>query len=136
MDEHEWASFLAGGEPIAVSVGRLAHDLAKSLGSATNLVQIRHDYAIKCQVKHRLSPAHFVLLPTIIELGAVVQDVRRPMHLTVLFAENFKLASAFEVALKSSKLGHELHVCSFHKTRVSEYNRQLRKHLVLRHQKD
>lgn len=87
---------------------------------------------MKCHLKHNLGPGHFAILPIMIEFGAVVYDKRRPRHVTVLYHEDMVFGSGYELALKATSLGHELHVCSFHKTTPAEYRRLIRKHDLLR----
>jgi hypothetical protein len=65
-----WQRPLARSKKIATATWRL--------GASTSLVRMRHDYALKSAIKHRLRTAHFPMLPIIIECGRVVCD--KPGH--------------------------------------------------------
>ena len=74
MTEEEWFNFVSGGDPDIVPITALC----RRIGASTSLVWMRHDYALKSAIKHRLRAAHFPMLPIIIECGRVVCD--KPGH--------------------------------------------------------
>jgi hypothetical protein len=72
VTEEEFMHFLASGTPSVASLGRLHQDLCRAIGSTTDLVRIRHEYALKLTQKHKLDPRHVVLIPTLLEAGRAV----------------------------------------------------------------
>ena len=128
MTEEEWFEFVTFGRPPVVSVGRLETTLCAAVGSATSLIQMRHDYDLKALAKHKILPQHFRVISWTLDHGIVFQD--SPKHLTFFWSD--KWAGWFQVTIKCSKLGTELWIATFHRQTRSKIEAKLRHAKILR----
>jgi hypothetical protein len=125
MTEEEWFKFVALGEPQIVSVARLPADLCRVIGCSSSLIRMRHDYALKSAQKHRLRAIHFPMLPIIIDVGRVICD--RPRHLSFYMYETVVFGGWLAATIKSTGLGNELWVATFHVASAAEAKRMAKK---------
>jgi hypothetical protein len=128
MTEEEWFSFITTGKPPIISVTRLASELCQTIKATTNLVQIRHDYALKTLSHHNVLPHHFRHLTWGIERGRAISD--RQKHLTFFWLDSY--AGWFHITIKTNERRDELWVSTFHKTTESKTRGKLKKHVILR----
>lgn len=133
MNDEEWLRFATCGTPNVVSVTRLTSDLTLRLGSKTNLVRIRHDYALKATYKHRLLAHHFPMLPITIDLGRVVKNSKG--QLSFFFYDRAMFQTWFQASLKTNAAGDEIWVMTFHKSRQDEVDRLTRRATLIRPEK-
>jgi hypothetical protein len=125
MTEEEWFNFVAGGNPPVVS-----YELCKRIGASNTLVRMRHDYALKCAHGHRLRPAHFPMLPIVIDLGFAISD--RDRHLSFYFYESVVFGGWMTATVKATVSGMELWVATFHVASPKEAKRMAKKYRVIR----
>jgi hypothetical protein len=83
---------------------RLHQDVCRVIGASTNLVRIRHDYALKLTQKHKLDPRHVVLIPTLLEAGRAV--LTKPLHITFFLRD--PLLGWMHLTIKTIPDGNEL----------------------------
>lgn len=89
------------------------------IGASTNLVRIRHDYALKLTQKHKLDPRHVVLIPTLLEAGRAV--LTKPLHITFFLRD--PLLGWMHLTIKTIPDGNELWLATLHMTRGEEVDR-------------
>ena len=128
MTEEEWFEFITFGRPPIVSIGRLEKTLCSIIGSATSLVQMRHDYAQKSLSKHGILPQHFQIITWAIKRGIAYQD--RASDLTFFWRDTY--SGWFQVTIKSSKSGTELWLKTFHRSEESKVKAKLKSVKILR----
>ena len=133
MTEEEWFKFVAYGEPSVVSVARLPEELCRRIGASTTLIRMRHDYALKCSLQHRLRPIHFPMLPIVIDMGRVISD--RPRHLSFYMYENVVFGGWMASTIKATEDGTELWIATFHVASAPEAKRMAKKYGVVRPEK-
>lgn len=129
MRDEDWSSFLANGKPAVLGIARLHPELCRTLGTSTDLVSLRHDYALKIARKHGLEPRDFALLPVTIALGRAVCD--RERHLTFFHYDAVSFESWFQASIKRNIAGDEIWVATFHRQRAREVERQCMRYGVL-----
>jgi hypothetical protein len=130
MREDEWVHFFASGDPPIVAVTRLPTFLCDQIGAVTNLVRMKHPYALKALHKHNVEPHRLAMLPLTIDLGRAVKD--RANALTFFFYENSIYGSWHHASVKTCANGTELWVSTFHYSDPEEIDRKCRKHGILR----
>jgi hypothetical protein len=91
---------------------------------------MRHDYALKSALKHRLLAAHFPMTAFAIARGRVLAD--RPRHLTILYEDRAIFGTWFHLTIKASSDGSEVWVVSFRKTNSVEAQRRYRRDPIVR----
>jgi len=94
---------------------------------------MRHDYALKSAIKHRLRAAHFPMLPVIIECGRVICD--KAGHLSFFLYENVVFGGWLQATVKADNTGTELWVATFHVASANETKRMSKKYGIFRPEK-
>ena len=89
------------------------------IGASTNLVRIRHDYALKLTQKHKLDPRHVVLIPTLLEAGRAV--LTKPLHIAFFLRD--PLLGWMHLTIKTIPDGNGLWLATLHMTRGEEVDR-------------
>lgn len=133
MTENEWVDFALRGYPWLASVGRLDPELCRLLGCSTNLVRIRHDYALKLLHKHRYQPHTLPLMEHCLQFGRVVAD--KKWHLSFFHYDEVVIGGWHQLTIKTADNGSEVWVSTFHPQSPSEVHRLTKKHTVIRNEK-
>lgn len=126
----DWLQFVAGGEPQVTVVAKLPPDLCRIIGASSNLVRLRHDYALKLHHKHGFTIDEFPLLPIAIDLRRVISD--QPRRLTFYFFERVISNRWYQVTIKSTQDGNEMWVMTFHAQDQGEVTRMCKRCPILR----
>jgi hypothetical protein len=121
VTEDDWVHFITFGRPPSVGITRIPRDLRPYFACDSDLVRLRHDYALKLTQKHRLRPFHLLLLPITIELGRAVYD--GDGRVNFFFFESVVFGRWFHASVKGNADGDELWVRTFHRTTASEVRR-------------
>jgi hypothetical protein len=135
MTESEWLEFLSTGNPLSVPVTRLPSELTRLLHSDTDRLTLRHDYAMKSMVKHRLQPYHFPMLPITVDLGRIILQPLKSKHLNFFYRDDVVFGTWFKAVVKTNSEMDELHVATFHRVHSDEVARWVRRYGTHREQR-
>lgn len=130
VSDFDWFKFCNGGIEQALCVCRIAPDLASQIGAATNQVRLDPGYAQKLVHKHKITPAECPMIGIAVQFGTMLKESER--GLTFFYSDAHVFGRIYHVGLKTRHESHELWIVTFHRIRIQEMNRRLRRTAPLR----
>jgi len=123
MLDNELQTLLSRDEPGFVSLCLLDSELVAHLQAETATVHIYRSCIDKVLEKHRISHEEISIIKTSIERGLAICD--KEMHITFFYKHSSH--QYFKTSIKVTTSLDEVVVCTFHKIRIEEFKRKMRR---------